>query len=147
KYKLLMQMQERNLFFAVNDGEEKERKRMAYELHDGIASNLVAIKLQLENNTNNLSLSNTLDLIGNTHQEVRKIAHNLMPIDFKSQNLVEAIESFCQECNSAKLPVHFQTNSNQIHLNKEKSIVLYRTIQELIQNSLKHANAKQIDVL
>src|SRR5690606_40268143 len=74
-------------------------------------------------------------------------AHNLMTIDFKSQNLVEAIESFCQECNSAKLPVHFQTNSNQIHLNKEKSIVLYRTIQELIQNSLKHANAKQIDVL
>ena len=73
-------------------GEEKERKRLAGELHDGIASNLVAIKLNLENHqTLNKETDKILELLEKTHQEIRLLAHNLAPLSFENQTLAMAL--------------------------------------------------------
>lgn len=147
KYRFLEQEREREVFNALNMGEEKERKRLSYELHDGVASNLIAIKLQLENQLSSADFSKTLNLVIDTHQEVRKVAHNLMPINFESQNIVSAINNFCRQCSTTDFLVNFESNTDKVTLSKAKSLVLYRVVQELIQNAVKHSQATQTEVL
>lgn len=146
KYRFLQQEREREVFNALNMGEEQERKRLSYELHDGVASNLIAIKLQLENKLSSTDFSKTLNLVIDTHQEVRKVAHNLMPIDFESQNIVSAISNFCRQCSTTDFLVNFESNTDKVTLSKAKSLVLYRVVQEFIQNAVKHSQATQTDV-
>lgn len=143
--KIMEKEKENEVLSARILGEEIERSRISKELHDGIASNLVAVKLQIENNAE--ISQKILSLVLETHKEVRQIAHNLMPIDFDKQNVVEVIKTFCEECSTENRPVNFQTNAEKINLNKDRSMVLYRSVQEFIQNAIKHSEAKQIDVL
>lgn len=145
KLKIMEKEKENEVLSARVLGEEVERSRISKELHDGIASNLVAVKLQVENNAE--ISQKILSLVQETHKEVRQIAHNLMPIDFEKQNLVDVIKSFCEECTTDNRPVNFQTNVEKINLDKDRSMVLYRTVQEFIQNAIKYSQAKQIDVL
>lgn len=136
--------QEAALLKSLMLGEEKERKRLAQELHDGIASNLVAVKLQIENNSDPEKL---LNLVRDTHREIRQVAHNLMPIDFEKENIVKVVKTFCDDCSTEKQPIIFQSNVEQVNLNKDHAMVLYRAVQEFIQNAIKHSNANQIDVM
>ena len=145
KLKIIEKEKQNEILSARVLGEEVERSRISKELHDGIASNLVAVKLQIENNTE--ISQKILSLVQETHKEVRQIAHNLMPIDFEKQNLVDVIKSFCEECTTDNRPVNFQTNTEKIILDKDRSMVLYRVVQEFIQNAIKHSQAQQIDVL
>jgi len=145
KLRIIEKEKENEVLSARVLGEEIERSRISKELHDGIASNLVAIKLQIENTTE--VSRKILSLVQETHKEVRQIAHNLMPIDFENQNIVEVIKSFCDECNTDYRPVNFQTNIEKVRFSKDRSMVLYRVVQEFIQNAIKHSQAKQIDVL
>ncbi len=147
KYRLLQQEREREVFNALNMGEEQERKRLSYELHDGVASNLIAIKLQIENQLHSTDYSNTLNLVIDTHQEVRKVAHNLMPIDFENQNIVSAINNFCRQCSTANFLINFESNTDKVNLSRARSLVLYRVVQEFIQNAVKHSQATQTEVL
>lgn len=149
RYKLrqITERNQRQLVEAELFGELKEQERLSYALHDGIASNLIAIKLQLENQEDLEDFTKTLDLVSETHDEVRKVAHNLMPIDFESRGIVDVIHDFCIQCSTSKLPIHFEANTKAIDFSKEKSLVLYRVVQEFIQNAIKHAQATQIDVL
>lgn len=145
KLKIMEKEKENEILSARVLGEEVERSRISKELHDGIASNLVAVKLQIENNAE--ISQKILNLVQETHKEVRQIAHNLMPIDFENQNLVDVVKSFCEECTTENRPVNFQTNTEKVKLDKDRSMVLYRVIQEFIQNAIKHSQAEEIDVL
>ena len=145
KLKIMEKEKENEVLSARVLGEEVERSRISKELHDGIASNLVAVKLQIENNAE--ISQKILRLVQETHKEVRQIAHNLMPIDFENQNLVDVVKSFCEECTTENKPINFQTNTEKINLDKNRSMVLYRVVQEFIQNAIKHSQAQQIDVL
>ncbi len=150
KQKLLKQENDTKLLHAVFTGEEKERKRLADELHNGIASNLVAIKLQLENldaiPEQSDSLQKVLGIVTKTHQETRHIAHNLLPVDFSKQSFADIIKHFCESCSTANLKVNFSTNVSDLELEVAKAMVLYRSVQECVQNALKHANATRVDV-
>lgn len=131
---------------ALTQGEEKERIRLANELHDGIASNLVAIKLQLEAAEAYAQKENNIALVKKTHQEVRKVAHNLMPIDFKQINFENALSQFCADMHNDDTIIHFLESNQNIDLPQNDALILYRCTQELIQNAIKHANAKNITV-
>ncbi|MDO5607938.1 MAG: histidine kinase [Capnocytophaga sp.] len=145
KLKIMEKEKENEVLSARILGEEIERSRISKELHDGIASNLVAVKLQIESNTE--ISQKIISLVRDTHKEVRQIAHNLMPIDFDKQNIIHVIKAFCEECSTESRPVNFQTNSDKINLNNDRSMVLYRSVQEFIQNAIKHSEATQIEVL
>lgn len=127
-------------------GEEQERNRLALELHDGIASQLWAIKLNVESVQQNLHHEDKekLDFIyqqlEETTQEVRKTAHNLMPDLLLQYGLTSALESLSSKLkSSAALDVAFQEYGVIPRMNEDIELSLYRMIQELIQNVLKHA--------
>lgn len=131
---------------ALADGEEMERMRLANELHDGIASNLIGIKLQLENAQEYPGKNLHVDLVKTTHKEVRRIAHNLMPIDFNKQSLAGAIESFCNNLKHGSMEIIFSSSGRYTPIPQNHALILYRCVQEVIQNSIKHSGAKVLNV-
>lgn len=131
---------------ALTQGEEKERVRLANELHDGIASNLIAIKLQLETSYDNNQKSEHISLVKKTHQEVRKIAQNLMPVNFEKEDWQDVLALFCRDISNGRPQVKFVKSTEHIQLPQDHALILYRCIQELIQNAVKHADSNHIIV-
>jgi signal transduction histidine kinase len=127
-------------------GEEQERNRLALDLHDGIASQLWAIKLNVEH-MRKLPLSeynSKIDMIyqqlEDTTMQVRKTAHNLMPDLLLDCGLSPALTSLCNKIsNASDLDINFQEYGIIPRMNEEIELSLYRMVQELIQNALKHA--------
>lgn len=149
KNKLLIKEKENAVYLAINEGEERERKRLAGDLHDGIASNLVAIKLKIENSDLPvMMLNDLLPLISKTHAEIRQTAHNLAPLNFEQHNLTLALQTFATESSNQNCAVTFQSNENgaDTQFPKSMALIIYRAVQELTQNALKHAEASSIDI-
>ncbi len=144
KGRVIAREKEVDLLLAVTQGEERERKRVAGELHDGIASALIAIKMRMEQSEE--PQPSLIALIRRTHGEVRQIAHNLFPVDFKTVSLPAAIGQFCATFPEAPVAVVFRDNTDDVALSAERSLLFYRAVQELVQNAYKHAKPTQINV-
>jgi signal transduction histidine kinase/Tfp pilus assembly protein PilF len=137
---------------ALSEGEEKERTRIARELHDGIGGLLSTLKMQLAilgkrmpevRSTDVYQEANTL--LDNTITEVRKTAHNLMPELILRHGLVEAIRIFCSNLqNDEGLKTDFQYYGYIGNLAPGFQLAVYRIIQELLQNVLKHAESSTV---
>lgn len=141
------QTQEINQLKAQVKGEEQERNRLALELHDGIASQLWAIKLNVESiqlqaqPEEGEKLNLIYQQLEETTQEVRKTAHNLMPDLLLQYGLAVALESLCNKLNSGSaIEVAFQEYGIIPRMHEDIELSIYRMIQELIQNVLKHAS-------
>lgn len=134
---------EREIDLAISKGEESERKRLSEELHDGIASSLTALRIQMESQSNADGL---IGMIKDTHNEVRKIAHNLMPVDFTKVDIVEVLRSFSSSLKTSSFQVSFFTNVTTINLPENHALVIYRAAQEILQNVIKHSEADEVAV-
>ncbi|MBK6525677.1 MAG: hypothetical protein IPG07_09050 [Crocinitomicaceae bacterium] len=108
--------QAKKSLMASIDGEEKERARFASELHDGVASSITAIKMQLENHSKkeSIPLNHLIDQLAQLHEETRRISHNLMPLSLSNRSLEKALENYCQENSTDKLKIHFANNGEPI---------------------------------
>lgn len=145
----LQQQQEITKLESLIDGEEKERRRIAQELHDGINGDLSAIKFRILGiDESNLSdedkenLTTTVEMIDQSCAQVRSISHNLMPASIIDFGLVETVQQYCSKIGSAHpLELDFQYFGNQAVLPKKAETVIYRIIQELINNIIKHSEA------
>jgi len=146
KQRTIIVESERKVLQSINEGEQMERSRMANELHDGVASSLVAIKMKIENMTNHSNKASLVSMIQDVHKEVRLISHNLSPIDFNKKTLSSCLEQFSKNCNSDKCTVDFYSNAEETKMPTKKANILYRNTQEIIQNALKHSKAKEINV-
>jgi two-component system, NarL family, sensor kinase len=129
---------------ALIDGEEKERLRLAHEIHDGIASMLTGITYKISGDQS--EKSEILDLLKSLHEDTRKIAHNMMPIDFKKTNLGMALQQLCEKMTSSEIEVLMAGIREKFDISVQKSYVIYRTVQELVNNALKHAQCKTVFV-
>ena len=130
-------------------GEEKERLRIAQELHDGVNGDLSAIKFKLSSllKMNNEVINEAVTMIDNSCKQVRAISHNLVPPSLKNFNLIEAVQGYCENMNNTHKPeIHFQHIGDAISLEKKVEVNIFRIIQELVTNAIKHAHAKTIDV-
>ncbi len=130
-------------------GEEKERLRIAKELHDGVNGDLSAIKYKLSAllKMNNDVINEAVTMIDNSCQQVRAISHNLVPPSLKNFNLIEAINNYCENMNNTHTPdINFQYIGDAVDLNKKIEVNIFRIIQELVTNAIKHAKAEHIDV-
>ena len=146
-------LQEKLRFKAVVDSEEKERTRIAKELHDGLGQLLSSAKLNISSLEDNIVkddeylLKNSLKIIDEAVVEVRSISHNLMPTALMNYGLKEAIKELCRRVNdSKKIIIDFNSEKFDIKLIKETEIILYRIIQEIINNMLKHSKADKINI-
>ncbi len=131
---------------AEIDTLENERKRIASDLHDELGPLLSAVKLQI----NNLETTDVADLqliekssthIDNIIKKLREISNDLMPNTLMRKGLKIALEEFIENSQEAsKLPVKFICEQ-QIQLAQDKEINLYRMVQEITHNTIKHAKA------
>lgn len=131
-------------------GEEKERLRVAKELHDGINGDLAAIKYKLSSllEMNNKVIQEAIAMIDDSCKQVRAISHNLIPPSLENFDLLEAAQIYCSNLNEAvtEVEIHFQHIGEGVGLSKKEEINIFRIIQELVNNSLRHAQAEKIDV-
>ncbi|MRI00786.1 hypothetical protein GH721_09635 [Kriegella sp. EG-1] len=134
---------------SLMEGEEKERLRIAKELHDGVNGDLAAIKFKLASllETNNQVINEAVAMIDTSSEQVRAISHNLVPPSLRDFNLLEAVGTYCENMNSIHEPeISFQHLGNEIVLEKKQEANLFRIVQELVTNSIKHAEANEIHV-
>jgi signal transduction histidine kinase len=136
---------------AMIEGEEKERRRLATELHDGIGGLLGSIRLQLSSAIRNYKTQDRsadfkfiLKLLENTYADLRKTAHNLMPETLQQEGLETATRLFCLGISpNAKPDIIFESVGELPPIPPSIELSLYRMIQELVHNIIKHANASK----
>lgn len=136
-------------------GQEEERGRIAKDLHDGLGGLLSGTKLSFVNMKENLILTpenttqfeKSLSMLDTTISDLRKVAHNLMPEALVKFGLDEALRDFCNSIQSTtNCIVNYQKMGISRKLNTTTETFIYRIIQELVNNSVKHAQAKEIIV-
>ena len=131
------------------EGEEKERLRIAKELHDGVNVDLSAIKYKLTSllEKNNQVINEAVSMIDKSCEQVRAISHNLVPPALKNFSLIEALEDYCSTTNALHdTEISFQHIGHIIEMSKKAEANVFRIVQELVNNSIKHAQASEIDV-
>ncbi len=122
---------------AMLEGEERERRRLARELHDGIGGQLALIRAQMKSGETVEAVSGKLS---STDAEVRRIAHNLMPEILLKHGLGKALQTFADEMDNHPCPVHFELLGDvPQHLPTATGLACYRIAQELVKNAAKHA--------
>lgn len=140
---------------AVIEAQESERKRIAKDLHDGIAQELVALKLgfdALGRRIGKIAPKETVRFaelnaqLDSSCTEVRNIAHVMMPPTLEQHGLAPSLELLLRNtAQPAGLKVQFDSQ-NLPPLDEKMQIGLYRILQELINNIVKHAQATQVQV-
>ena len=141
---------------AVMEAEERERRRIGTELHDGLGHLLSIIKLNLsaynekKDVTDSLRetyVSNATVVVDDVFREVRNISHNMMSDAVMTQGLTSAVKNYLDKINvTQKLKVNFESIGTTAQLDPVAQNVLFRVVQEAINNTIKHADATEIFV-
>ena len=146
----LVKDQQLNTIKASIKGQELERERIAQELHDFIGGNLAAIKLQLENfKLDTPKLQTVLTHLDETYEQVRHLSHDLLSKKIKENLFTDLADDYLKSLSaSSDLNINFiPFNEHLINQSDIKiQTTLYKILQELINNTIKHANATVIDV-
>jgi two-component system, NarL family, sensor kinase len=137
---------------AVLKGEEQERTRLAKDLHDGLGGMLSGIKYSFQTMKGNLVMTpenqqafeRSMDMLDSSIKEMRRVAHNMMPEALVKFGLDTALKDFCNDINqSGALQVNYQSiGLENTEVEQTTAITIYRIVQELINNTIKHAAAK-----
>jgi two-component system NarL family sensor kinase len=142
-----------SMLSAMLEGQEQERTRLARDLHDGLGGLLSSIKIELSQVSKqpeqqiNYGIGRTLSHLDDAVNELRRIARSLMPEILMKYGLAEATKEFCKNLNETGVNLICQVFNYKDSLPREKQVVLYRIIQELVNNAVKHASAGQILVI
>lgn len=136
---------------AIIKGEEQERTRLAKDLHDGLGGMLSGIKYTLSNMKENMIMAphdvqafeHSILMLDNSINEMRRVAHNLMPEALLKFGLDDALNDFCKEVSSSEMPKIIYQSFGLKNKTIERSLCVttYRIVQELLNNIIKHANA------
>ena len=130
---------------------EADKARIARDLHDDLGSLLTGLQFSFaalaEKDRSNLLLVSSTEQIGASILRLREIALNLLPRELEKEGLNAAIESFVERINSVnRVQVNYLPVAGIQEIDKEKAMLLFRVIQEIISNSIKHSKASVIDV-
>ena len=139
---------------SMINGEEQERKRIAQELHDGLGTLLATVKLQFNAVQNELpdidalkSYQTADNLLDEACTEVRKISYNLMPAILQQYGLEYALQDLCEGINrSGRLEISFIPYGLDYTFDDQTAVSVYRIVQELVKNTLRHAEASELIV-
>lgn len=151
---LTVKQQEVNM--ALISGEEKERRRIARELHDGMGSLLSTLRLKAEaidlseknlTEMEQASYQNVLEMIDRACSELRTISHNMLPAGLEHFGLVKTMESLVRRINqSGKTQFQLDMIGMEKGFGADTDIHLYRILLELINNVIRHAHAENATV-
>jgi signal transduction histidine kinase len=144
---VLIKDQEIKTYSAQIEGIEKERKRVAQDLHDKIGGILATIKLQFESNEslNEKSLAHVKNLVNESIKSVRSISHNLSDGRIDEMGLIQSIKNLKESLiDSGKMHFDLFLENYNDSCNPEKEREIFKIILELLSNTLKHAQADHI---
>ena len=138
---------------AMLDGQEAERKRIAQDLHDGLGGLLASVKAHLTSHKNEVGLPNEAAyqkgvlLLDKAYAEVRQIAHSLMPQALAMNSLGAAIEDLLAVLEAQDIDVDYQLigPADEV-LSEQERVTVYRILQELVANTLRHSDAQGVMV-
>ena len=148
--KRTLQLQKENALAEISTM-ERERTRIAADLHDDVGPLLSVIKFQIDvvdsaNEDDMAELKKASEHIDGLVHKMREIAINLMPASLMRKGLITAIDEFLSRvAKSGIIKTHF-TQSGGSNISQEKSINLFRICQEVVHNAIKHSRAKNITV-
>lgn len=139
---------QQELFFALQAGEEKERKRLAEELHDGIGAKLSGLKMNLEylqSKSGNLSFdtlfAKLIGEMGESINEIRELSQNLKPAFISAQHLKQALFGVVEKLNTnSSINCHIEVSIVQ-DPPIEIKLSVYRIVTEVLNNIYKHSKA------
>jgi two-component system NarL family sensor kinase len=140
---------------AILTAEENERKRIAGELHDGVGQmmsaaymNLSAFEhdLQLADNKNKDRFERIKLLVDESCKEVRMVSHNMMPNALLKNGLANAVRDFVDKIDNRVLKVDLYSEGLNERIDSNTETVLYRVIQECVNNVIKHSGANHLDI-
>jgi PAS domain S-box-containing protein len=141
---------EKNKFDIISQAEESEKKKIARELHDGLGQQLVLLNLLFQNLTPPESqvsqFKDISGLIQNTIREVKEIAYNLLPPEL-DKGFINAIDRFANRINTLGqlvFELYISPELTESDLGDVDRFNLYRIVQEVINNAIKHAKANKI---
>ncbi|WP_127131228.1 tetratricopeptide repeat-containing sensor histidine kinase [Pseudoflavitalea rhizosphaerae] len=149
QWKEMQQQQELMLANAMLEGEEQERQRLARDLHDGLGGALAGIKIKLSGQQKKEKapqLNEVILQLEDSINELRRIARNMMPENLQKAGLDTALRDLCESLMNDNTSIEFHAFGIQptIPLNVQANI--YRIVQELLSNAVRHANASKIIV-
>lgn len=145
------QQEELKVTKAILDGEERERERVAKDLHDGLGGMLAGVKINLSSwSSHHLeenqisSFHKILNQLDSSVSELRRVARNLMPESLLNFGLEVALKDLCEFYMRDDLCIEFQGINIKNNLPLNLQINIYRIVQELLANAVKHSAATNI---
>lgn len=140
---------------AVMDAEDNERKRMATHLHDGVGQLLSAVNMnvgvleEFKDEPENFStiINKTKNILDEAITDVRSLSHQIMPNMLIKNSLSNALRELIEKTTSPKLQISLKMEGLRDDLDENIQVVMYRIIQECINNTIKHAEASSIDIV
>jgi PAS domain S-box-containing protein len=148
---------EQRIIQTIVRTEQNEQKRMADDLHDSLAQEVAMAKLMVTNlevygekndqNFNKL-IQTSKHILDEAITHIREICYNLMPSVLIKGNIEIALSEFVKKLNSQNIiRFHYKSEGNFDNLNSEIEIVIFRIVQEFINNSIKHSKAKNVTIV
>lgn len=136
---------------AILEGQEKERSRLARDLHDGLIGILSGVVMQLsalnksdDRKEQELNMKHIIGRMNEAITEVRNIAHNLMPASLAKLGLDNSLRDLCNSLKSEKTHILYRSYDLSNTISPKMQVTIYRMIQELVVNALKHSDAKTV---
>ncbi|MFK7810853.1 MAG: sensor histidine kinase [Maribacter sp.] len=147
----LKQEQQNKIFSAMIEGQEKERKRLAIDLHDGLGGRLSGISMNLSKLDKDepkqypkKQLQKVMKDLNDSLTELRNIARNMMPETLVKFGLQAALKDYCSSMTGTDTKVTLQFYGTDKGIDINQQVTMYRVIQELINNAIKHAKATEV---
>ncbi|PHS64888.1 MAG: hypothetical protein COB12_07375 [Flavobacterium sp.] len=154
KLEKLLKDQELNTINAMIEGQEKERQRLANELHDSVGATLSAARLQFEHLQKHVDtlknkdelFTKTSKLLEEAYQEIRSMAHAKNSGVIAKFGLLPAIEKLAKNISVSKLNIKVEDFGLNERIDNTLEITIFRIIQELVTNIIKHSKATQASI-
>lgn len=140
---------------AIIHAEENERRRIAAELHDGVGQMMSAAKMNLSAIENEITFKNeaqrtyfdkVISMVDESCKEVRSVSHQMMPNALLKSGLASAVKEFLDKIDHRIIKINLHAEGLHERLNSNTETVLYRVIQECVNNVIKHSGANNLDI-
>nr|MBC8486391.1 sensor histidine kinase [Bacteroidota bacterium] len=145
---------ESRILSTIIKTEEKERRRFAKDLHDGLGPLLSSVKMSVsalyqsgQNDVDKKIIDNMELVVNEALSSIKEISNNLSPHILDNFGLLSAVKSFAEKVSISKtIDIDINSNLNNKRFDYNVEVILYRVICELVSNTIKHASAKTINI-
>jgi signal transduction histidine kinase len=136
---------------AELESQENERRRLAADLHDSIGGMLSTIRVGLITLGRSLpdpqGMNETKQMLDETINSVRRISRDLMPSILEKFGFIYAIQELCERFQAtSQIPIQFRQDGELPVIGSQRGLMIFRIVQELLNNAVKHSQATQIQV-